>query len=73
MCSPQASSTKEHENYFSSQPVKGLIIYAKPGVPYYLCKTLISRRLATGGKASLTATLSSRHIIKKHCALLLSD
>lgn len=40
----------------SSRPMESLIIYAKPGLPYYLYKALISRRLAIGGKASLKST-----------------
>lgn len=60
---------------FSSWPMEGLIIYAKPGVPYYLCKALISRALAIRGKASLKSTTYSflKYIAKKHCGLLLSE
>lgn len=68
--SPQASPIKE--NHFSSWP--SFLIYAKPGVPYYLCKALISRRVDIGGKASLKSTsypfLKAHH--KKHHGLVLS-
>lgn len=38
------------------------------GRPYYLCKALISRSLATGGKASLMATAypSCKHMTKSN-------